>query len=543
MQNFQYRYNLFLEHSGFKYQAHQEEGMLWCAQQETEKKPFQNIHGGIIADEMGCGKTFMMISLIVCNFVPQTLIVAPLALVNQWKQSIFETTGHEPLIYYGHKIKTSQERLHSAPVVITTYGVVSHKSDKDDGLFQINWDRIIYDEAHHMRSRGTKKYVSGKKLKANAKWLVTGTPIQNAMKDLYALCEIIGVKEPKRLEPNELHQILLKRTKESVGICLPPVIVHVSSIPWANEDEKTVATILHKLTNPHEEGTDVKDKDDERSFKRSNKSLSSESDGKGGCRNHVDYIDDDVTPMKSVPTYCQFAESKTEPKAYKQESMLPQELKKDVSVKLKAYIHNMLGKYYLSYYLRSRQMCICPKLLSKLETNFCKSELYDSSIISNAFANQHKIQEVVSLLSSHANNGNKKIVFCSFRKEMDILKQELNDAGVHDVAIYDGRMTRKQRSNILQKKPDVLILQIQMGCEGLNLQYANEVYFVGPLWNPATEDQAVARCYRLGQRKTTHVFKFKMMDIDRKNDVYSMDNYMEEKMRMKKELRSVLDVC
>lgn len=539
MQNFQYRYNLFLEHSGFKYQSHQEEGMLWCAKQESEKKPFQNIHGGIIADEMGCGKTFMMISLIVCSFVPQTLIVAPLALVNQWKQSIFETTGHEALVYYGHKIKTSQERLYSAPVVITTYGVVSHKSDKDDGLFRIKWDRIIYDEAHHMRSRSTKKYVSGKKLKSDAKWLVTGTPIQNAMKDLYALCEIIGVKDPKRLESNELHQILLKRTKESVGIRLPPVIVHESTIPWANEEEKTVATILHKFTNPQEGGNEVGDKSDDKSHTKS----SSESDSKGGCRKDVECIDNDVTPMKSVPTYCHLAESKSEPKAEKQENMLPQELKQDISVKLKGYIHNMLGKYYLSYYLRSRQMCICPKLLSKLEANFCKSELYDSNIISNAFANQHKIHEVVSLLSKHAHNGNKKIVFCSFRKEMDILKQELNDVGVNDVAIYDGRMSRKQRTNILQKKPDVLILQIQMGCEGLNLQYANEVYFVGPLWNPATEDQAVARCYRLGQKKTTHVFKFRMTDIDRENDVYSMDNYMETKMKMKKELRSVLESC
>lgn len=543
MQNFQYRYNLFLEHSGFKYQSHQEEGMLWCAQQESEKKPFQNIHGGIIADEMGCGKTFMMISLIVCNFVPQTLIVAPLALVNQWKQSIFETTGHEALVYYGHKIKTSQERLHTAPVVITTYGVVSHKSDKNDELFRINWDRVIYDEAHHMRSRNTKKYVSGKKLLSNTKWLVTGTPIQNAVKDLYSLCEIIGIKDPKRLEPEELHQILLKRSKEEAGIQLPPVIIHEVSIPWANEEEKTVATILHKFTKPSE-GNEC----DENSHKSVHKkSLSSESDDKGGCGNKKDCIDDDVTPMKSVPTYCQLAESKTVSKpimqVQKQESMLPQELKKDVSLKLKGFIHNILGKHYLSYYLRSRQMCVCPKLLSKLESNFYKSELHDTSIISNAFANQNKIKEVVSLLSNRINNGNKKIVFCSFRKEMDILKQELNDVGVNDVAIYDGRMTRKQRSDILCRRPDVLILQIQMGCEGLNLQYANEVYFVGPLWNPATEDQAVARCYRLGQKKPTHVYKFRMKDIDRENDVFSMDNYMEEKMRNKKELRTILEVC
>ena len=48
--------------------------------------------------------------------------------------------------------------------------------------------------------------------------------------------------------------------------------------------------------------------------------------------------------------------------------------------------------------------------------------------------------------------------------------------------------------------PDVLILQIKSGCEGLNLQDYNQVYFVSPHWNPAVEDQAIARAYRIGQK-------------------------------------------
>jgi SNF2 family DNA or RNA helicase len=63
---------------------------------------------------------------------------------------------------------------------------------------------------------------------------------------------------------------------------------------------------------------------------------------------------------------------------------------------------------------------------------------------------------------------------------------------------------------------DVLILQIQTGCEGLNLQENySEVYFVAPHWNPAIEDQAVARCHRLGQKKQVHVFRFKMESFEK----------------------------
>jgi SNF2 family DNA or RNA helicase len=123
-----------------------------------------------------------------------------------------------------------------------------------------------------------------------------------------------------------------------------------------------------------------------------------------------------------------------------------------------------------------------------------------------------KIDNVVKIVVKNATNNNSKIIFCSFRKEMDILYEELDAYGI-DVKIYGGRSSRKTRQEILANMPNVLILQIQMGCEGLNLQYANEIYFVGPLWNPAMEEQAIGRCYRLGQTKPTHVYKFIMSDV------------------------------
>jgi hypothetical protein len=61
----------------------------------------------------------------------------------------------------------------------------------------------------------------------------------------------------------------------------------------------------------------------------------------------------------------------------------------------------------------------------------------------------------------------------------------------------------------------ILILQIQSGCEGLNLQaHFSEVYFVSPDWNPTLEEQAVARCWRIGQKKPVDVFRFSMNFVD-----------------------------
>jgi len=61
--------------------------------------------------------------------------------------------------------------------------------------------------------------------------------------------------------------------------------------------------------------------------------------------------------------------------------------------------------------------------------------------------------------------------------------------------------------------PDVLVVQIQTACEGLNLQHFQEVYFTSPHWNPAVEDQSIARAHRIGQDEKVNVFRFVMADF------------------------------
>ena len=121
-----------------------------------------------------------------------------------------------------------------------------------------------------------------------------------------------------------------------------------------------------------------------------------------------------------------------------------------------------------------------------------------------------KSNYVIDSILSRINNGNGKLVFCQFHKEMDLILKRLREAGV-DVAVIDGRGSLADRKLNLTEKHDVLILQIQTGCEGLNLQeHYSEIYFASPHWNPAVEDQAVARCHRIGQTKPVQVFRFIM---------------------------------
>jgi hypothetical protein len=127
-----------------------------------------------------------------------------------------------------------------------------------------------------------------------------------------------------------------------------------------------------------------------------------------------------------------------------------------------------------------------------------------------------KISKVVRTILSRKDNGKRKIVFCHFRGEIDYIQSRLTTAFPSLVVRYlDGRTSESERRVILAPDAcvDVLILQIQTCCEGLNLQQFSEVYFVSPDWNPAVEDQAIARCHRFGQTEPVSVFRFVMAPL------------------------------
>jgi superfamily II DNA or RNA helicase len=155
--------------------------------------------------------------------------------------------------------------------------------------------------------------------------------------------------------------------------------------------------------------------------------------------------------------------------------------------------------------IQAKQSCIYPRLACRKsvpQMPSCEDENYSS-----------KISKVVRTILSRKDNGKRKIVFCHFRGEIDYIQTRLTIAFPSLVVKYlDGRTKESERRQILAPDAniDVLILQIQTCCEGLNLQQFSEVYFVSPNWNPSIEDQAVARCHRFGQTEPVVVFRFIM---------------------------------
>ena len=425
----------FLENAGLDEKRHQIKGMEWCLRRELIPRTGINT-GGVIADEMGLGKTILALGLVVSNFVEHTLIVVPPALLQQWYDVCVKFLRAKPVVYHGPQKNTiSSEKLNSAPIVLTTYGMISEVKNRD-GLFttgklhEVDWGRIIYDEAHHLRNKSRK--VSGAlKLNAGIKWFLTGTPIQNKTKDVKNIMTLLGFSLNKQVSnaflKKHILEFTLRRTKSQVGIRLPPIEFHNIHVDWMDEKERQISEEVHEAIH----------------FTPVN-------------RRNINRIMREMTAIDMLPLLC-----------------------------------------------RARQSCIHSGLFSNKRSLFRVKEEEDVPFQSS------KLDMVVCYIKNRIDKGNKKIVFCHFRGEIDYLMKELTERGI-DADYLDGRKSKSDRDDILRRSPDVLILQIKTACEGLNLQQYQEIHFTSPNWNPAVEDQAIARCHRIGQTKPVDVFLYAM---------------------------------
>jgi DNA repair protein RAD16 len=176
------------------------EGLYWLQKQEESL-----YRGGIMADEMGMGKTIQMLSLIATRRLDKpTLVVCPTVAIMQWEREILTRLAPNTatyIIFHGAERTASIDELLKVNVVITTYSILEHAFRRQNYgfkrkgvlvkepslLHRIHWGRVMLDEAHSIKDRTTNQARAVFMLERDYQWSITGTPLQNRVGDLFSL--------------------------------------------------------------------------------------------------------------------------------------------------------------------------------------------------------------------------------------------------------------------------------------------------------------------------------------------------------------------
>uniref|UniRef100_A0A8C7PYR3 Transcription termination factor 2 n=1 Tax=Oncorhynchus mykiss TaxID=8022 RepID=A0A8C7PYR3_ONCMY len=548
--------------------AHQRRALAWLLWRETQKPC-----GGILADDMGLGKTLTMIALILAQKKKQkeeekdtklegwisrndsslavsqgTLIICPASLVHHWKKEIERHVKSSRLsiyLYHGPNRQKNAKVLAEHDVVVTTYSLVSKEIPvpKDDAekpskdpedvpsalppLLRVAWARIVLDEAHNIKNPKVQTSLAVCKLRAKARWAVTGTPIQNNLLDIYALLKFLrcapfdefklwktqvdnGSKRGGERLNILTRTLLLRRTKDQMDSTGKPLV---------NLPDRTCEVHRLKLSEEEQSVYDVV-------FAQSRSTLQNylkRHEGDNGKKG------DDSNPFDKVAR--EFGVSQADSVSSSQQTQGPT-----------STVH------ILSLLLRLRQSCCHLSLLKKtldpselqgdgislsLEEQLnalCLSSepsgpdpkatvsLNGSRFASDLFEDTHESTKIAAILTElkdirQQSEAQKSVIVSQWTSMLHIVAVHLRRMGL-SFAVIDGTVNPKRRMDLVEefntnpKGPQVMLVSLCAGGVGINLIGGNHLFLMDMHWNPALEDQACDRIYRVGQHRDVTIHRF-----------------------------------
>ncbi|XP_054653329.1 lymphoid-specific helicase [Dunckerocampus dactyliophorus] len=498
---------------------YQIEGIEWL------RMLWENGINGILADEMGLGKTIQCIAHIAMMIEKKVmgpfLVVAPLSTLPNWINEFKRFTPQvSVLLYHGPQSERSkllkhmrrpQGPLNMCPVVITSFEIamIDRKF-----LQRCQWKYLIVDEGHRIKNLNCRLVRELKTLPTDNKLLLTGTPLQNNLAELWSLlnfllpevfddlksfeswfdidtlCEAESVVAAER-EGNilsMLHQILtpflLRRLKTDVTLEIPPKKEIIVYAPLTAKQEifytavvnKTIAKVLgqNKTEAP----------------------VTLTSSGRPKRRNQkvVDYSEVESDTPSSLEKYLEKIQKEQE------QSSSPV---LDVQCPLDAQINLKMQNIFMLL----KRCCNHPYLVEYPLDPATQEFKIDEQLVESS----GKFLILDRLLPALKERGHKVLLFSQMTSILDILTDYCYLRGFQ-YSRLDGSMAyadREENMTKFSKDPEVFLflLSTRAGGLGINLTAADTVIIFDSDWNPQADLQAQDRCHRIGQTKPVVVYR------------------------------------
>lgn len=414
--------------------------------------------GAILADDMGLGKTVQVLALLVheretaaatADPVGPTLLVCPMSVVGNWQREA-ERFAPDLRVLVHHGAGRRSGPGFDAAVADSDLVITTYALLARDveELKRQDWRRVALDEAQHIKNAGTRQARAARLVPARHRLALTGTPVENRLEELRS---ILDFANPKLLgKASEFHSRF--------------------AVPIEREHDENAVTRLRAITSPFV----------------------------------LRRVKTDPAVISDLP---EKIEMTIRANLTVEQAALYQAVLDDMSAKLKAAKGMERKGAVLAALTRLKQVCNHP-------AHFLND---GSTVLRRGHHRSGKLALVEDILESVIADGERALLFTQFAEFGNLLTPFLTERFGTEVPFLHGGVGKARRDAMVtgfqqDDGPPVMLLSLKAGGTGLNLTAANHVVHLDRWWNPAVENQATDRAFRIGQRRDVQVRKLVCVD-------------------------------
>ncbi|MCA9294438.1 MAG: DEAD/DEAH box helicase [Phycisphaerales bacterium] len=412
--------------------------------------------GPCLADDMGLGKTIQLLALLLHERADgvespgPTLLVVPMSIVGNWMREAHRfAPSLRTHVHHGAERLTGEafaDKAITSDLVITTYALAHRDREM---LERVGWHRVVVDEAQNIKNPSAKQSQAIHGLDAPRRIALTGTPLENRLSELWSIMDFCN---PGLLgsagEFRRHFAVPVERYRDRErGQQLRSLVR-----PFILRRLKTDRTVISDLPEKLE---------------------------------HKEYC-------HLTPDQAELYESTVK--------LMLGEIERAEGIRRRGIV--------LTTLVRLKQICNHPDLIPSKDDSLAESSGLP------AVARSGKCIRLLEMLEEVIDSSQQALIFTQFRAMGDMLTAMVRHAFDRDVLFLHGGVPQAQREKMVDRfqqgdgSAPIFVLSLKAGGVGLNLTAASHVFHFDRWWNPAVENQATDRAFRIGQSKTVNVHKF-----------------------------------